>query len=297
MASDVTRILMLHRVQPNDPVAFGLPSSYRMRGTSLTLGELERALDEAGPVLPLDTLERALRNGGALSPGSVLTFDDGYREHLDVVAPWLATRGHSATFYVATGLCGDGESVAAVDAWYWLLDHATRRLGEVRMPDGGVFRAPLDTLEGKRAWVGGPPKAALLSASAQVQKELLDALADSAGCVLPVDLASLLYVRASEWSGFGHQGMRVGAHSVGHPRLTQTDDMQLEREVRDSVAAVARVRSLVAFAYPDGAFDDRVVASVRRAGVSSSVTCEPGDVAAGADLLRLPRRFVATPAA
>jgi len=33
----------------------------------------------------------------------VLTFDDGYREHL-LIARWLARRGIKATFFVITGL-------------------------------------------------------------------------------------------------------------------------------------------------------------------------------------------------
>ena len=42
-----TRILMLHRVLPAAPAAFGLPDCYRMRGTALTASELARVLDEA----------------------------------------------------------------------------------------------------------------------------------------------------------------------------------------------------------------------------------------------------------
>jgi peptidoglycan/xylan/chitin deacetylase (PgdA/CDA1 family) len=297
VASDPTRILMLHRVLDDAPAAFGLPSCYRMRGTALTLGELVRVVEEAGPVLPLDAVEQALARGDDPPTGSVLTFDDGYREHLDVVAPLLAERGVSATFYVAAGLHGEGTDVAAVDAWYWLLDHAVERVARVPLPGGGAYRGRVDTSEGKAAWVGGEPKSALLASMGGQQATMIEALAASTGCALPADLAGRLYLRLSEWSVLVGLGMRVGAHSVSHPRLTQVEDDALRAEVHGSADAVRRLGGPVAFAYPDGAYDERVVREVRRAAVSSSVTCAPGLVGRGADVMRLSRVFVRPEAA
>jgi peptidoglycan/xylan/chitin deacetylase (PgdA/CDA1 family) len=297
VASDGTRILMLHRVLPDAPAAFGLPDCYRMRGTALTASELAHVLDEAAPILPLAAVERALADGAELPVGTVLTFDDGYREHLDAVAPMLTERGATATFYVATALHGAGREVAVVDAWYWLLDHAMHGMASVPLPGGAAYRGRLDTFDGKAAWVGGPPKAALLASSREDQRRMLDALAEGAACSLPHDLASWLYVRPDEWATLERHGMRVGAHSVQHPRLTLVDDRELDAEVVGSVEAVRPVAGAVAFAYPDGDFDERVVECVRLAGVSSAVTCEQGVLVRGADLLRLPRVFVTTPGA
>lgn len=292
MASDGTRILMFHRVLPDTPAAFGLPRCYRMRGTALTPAELRRALDGAGPVHPLSAVERALAQGVDPPRGAVLTFDDGYREHLDVVAPLLRERGVSATFYVATGLHGRGDVVAVVDAWYWLLDHATAPEAAVPMPDGSTFRGRLDCVDGKAAWVGGSPKAGLLEAAPEHQRRMLDALADEVRCTLPADLAARLYLRPEEWSALACLGMRIGAHSLRHPRLTQVSDADLDEEVALSLAAVSSVCAPVTFAYPDGAYDDGVVERVRRGGASSAVTCIQGVVVPRTDLMRLPRLFV-----
>lgn len=297
MASDATRILMLHRVLADAPSSFDLPSSYRMRGTALTVDELVRVVDEAERILPLDAVERALVNGELPPAGAVLTFDDGYREHLDVVTPILAARGLTATFYVAAGLHGEGSDVAVVDAWYWLLDHAVERCARVPLPGGEEYRRRIDTYEDKAAWVAGAPKTALLAATAAQQAAMVESLGASTGGALPVDLAARLYLRPSEWSTLVGLGMRVGAHSVSHPRLTQVADDALRAEVQGSVDAVRQLGGLVAFAYPDGACDERVLHEVRRAAVSSSVTCEPGVVGRGADLLRLPRVFVSPEAA
>jgi peptidoglycan/xylan/chitin deacetylase (PgdA/CDA1 family) len=292
VASDVTRILMLHRVLDDVTASFNLPNCYRMRGTALTVDELVRVVEAAGPILPLADVERALERRGPPPRGSVLTFDDGYREHLDVVAPLLAERGVPATFYVATGLHGDGGGVAAVDAWYWLLDHAVERTAQVPLPDGGAYCGRVDTPEGKAAWVGGEPKAALLAGTGAQQAAMIAALTESVGCALPVDLAARLYMRPDEWSALVGLGMRVGAHSVNHPRLTQVDDEVLRSEVQMSVRTLRQLGGPVAFAYPDGAYDQRVLNEVRRAGVSSAVTCEPGVTTEGSVRWALQRVFI-----
>lgn len=292
MAADGTRILMLHRVLADEPASFGLPGCYRMRGTALTVAELLQVVDDAGPILPLETVETALAAGEEPPRGSVLTFDDGYREHLDVVAPRLAERGVSATFYVATGLHGAASNAAVVDAWYWLLDHATERIARVPLPGGAVYRGRVDAYESKAAWVGGEPKTALLAATAPQQAAMVDALAESVGCAIPDDLAARLYLRPNEWVDLVNYGMRVGAHSVSHPRLTQVDDDVLRAEVHGAVNAVGRRGGPVAFAYPDGAYDDRVVREVRDSAASSSVTCESGVVTRHTDRWRMPRVFI-----
>ena len=290
-----TRILMLHRVQPDTKAAFGLPDCYRMRGTSLTVEELARITDLGGPFISLAAVEQALSEGQPLPLGTVLTFDDGYREHLDVVTPMLAERDISATFYIATGLHGDGSRVAAVDAWYWLLDHAVVSMAVVPLPDGSLYRGRVDTMQSKSEWIGGPPKQALLSAAPDQQGRMLLALEEALGVALPRDLASELYLRPTEWRALMRSGMRVGAHSVLHPRLTQIESAEQRQEVQESVDMIRAVDTPVAFAYPDGAYDSDVVDVLRDVGVSSAVTCESAAVGCSADPLRLPRMF-ATPA-
>lgn len=282
---------MFHRVVPDAPTAFGLPSSYRLRGTALTPEELERKLDAAPTILPLTAVEDALLADAEPPPGVVLTFDDGYREHLDVIAPMLRARGASATFYVMTGIHGAGRDVAAVDAWYWILDHARRAELRTQLPDGTRFAARCDTREAKLAWVVGTAKRALLGANAAQQTSMLGELAESADCEIPADLAAQLYMSPTDWRRLVEQGMRVGAHSVTHARLTSLQDQDLEREVAESTEAISHLGQPATFAYPDGDLDDRIHARVAARSVSA-VTCVPGTVRVGTDRARLPRMFV-----
>ncbi len=159
------------------------------------------------------------------------------------------------------------------------------------MPDGSLFKGRVDSAEGKRAWVTGAPKIALLDATPRGQEQMLAALSHAAGCSLPSDLSSQLYLRPNDWRSLVDAGMRVGAHSVSHPRLTRLTDAELDSEVGGSIDIISALNPRISFAYPDGVFDDRVVQHLRHQGVASAVTCEREAVGA-CDVLRLPRRFV-----
>lgn len=286
-----TRILMFHRVTADEPVAFGLPACTRLRGTALTDAELGEVLGACGPVIPLSAVERAILHDERLPPGTVLTFDDGYREHLDRVAPRLERGGHVATFYVATGIHGAATAVAPVDAWYDLLDRARRPVGRIST---GVetYEGRVDTLDGKLAWVTGPPKRAYLNATPEQQTRMRSQLAESLGVEPDNDLARRLYLTPTDWEELVRRGHRLGAHSVTHPRLTRLDNTTLRREIEESILSIQHLDPRPPFAYPDGAWNERVVAALPRS-VSSAVTCNPGP--ATRNRLWLPRVFVTPP--
>jgi peptidoglycan/xylan/chitin deacetylase (PgdA/CDA1 family) len=68
------------------------------------------------------------------------------------------------------------------------------------------------------------------------------------------------------------ESVEIGAHTVTHPRLDELATRAAEREIRDSKAAVEQLagRPVNTFAYPHGAFDDRVRGLVVDAGYTSA---------------------------
>jgi peptidoglycan/xylan/chitin deacetylase (PgdA/CDA1 family) len=73
-------------------------------------------------------------------------------------------------------------------------------------------------------------------------------------------------------------GMELGSHSLTHPDLRGLDDRALEREVRESKAAVEELtgRPCRTFAYPYGLHDERVTQAVEAAGYELAFTWLPG---------------------
>jgi peptidoglycan/xylan/chitin deacetylase (PgdA/CDA1 family) len=73
-------------------------------------------------------------------------------------------------------------------------------------------------------------------------------------------------------------GMELGSHTMSHPDLRQLDDAALARELSDSKQSVEDLtgRPCRTFAYPFGAFDERVERAAGRAGYDVAFAWQPG---------------------
>ena len=95
------------------------------------------------PMALAEMVERIRRGERPERPYVAITFDDGYRDNFEFVAPWLAGEGVPATYFLATGFI---DQPARVPWWDRLirfaycktmdvLAEARRRL--MRLRDGG----------------------------------------------------------------------------------------------------------------------------------------------------------------
>ncbi len=68
-----------------------------------------------------------------------------------------------------------------------------------------------------------------------------------------------------------------GAHTRTHPFLSQLSDPELESEIRGSKIELEKILGVpvLYFAYPFGAFDERVIQSVEKAGFDIAFTTSP----------------------
>lgn len=289
----MTRLLMLHRVMSDRPTAFDRPSCYRLRGTALTPEELDRVL-EAGAFRSLDEVVGTLVAGEEPPPGRVLTFDDGYREWMDHVAPRLDTLRVSATFFVCPAFTREVEEAHPVDVFYWILDHARHPRFELRLPDGTLARGTLETDESKASLITGGLKHFVVNGPRREVREVLSLLAEALRIEVPGELAHRLYPTKRELESLVAAGHRLGGHGVRHQHLTKLDEATTSAELSASLSWAARLsgRAAVPFAYPDGAFNLATARLVEQAGATCALTCVPGPITREADLFQLPRDFV-----
>lgn len=282
-------IWMYHRVLSPRPTAFGLPGCYHLRGTAISPEVWKADLERLRPVIPLAAVVEAVEAGCAPPVGHVLTFDDGYAEWTELVAPSLRAAGATATFFITSGMRRDGLP-RPIDAYYWLLDHAVVRDWEVTLPDGQRVRAELRTAEDKRVLVTESPiKQALLRGDEAVQAAVLAEVAKGAGATLPDGVAASLYMDEAQWRELA-RGHTIGAHGVTHRPWTLLDEATLRCELHSGRAALtAATGAVVEFAaYPDGACDARVVAATRAAGYRAAMLAEN---TANREVFGLPRVF------
>jgi peptidoglycan/xylan/chitin deacetylase (PgdA/CDA1 family) len=219
--------VMYHYVRPDGDVPTGI--------RPLRLADFERQLDGLA------------RRHGIVGPdayvagegGCLLTFDDGTRDHADVVLPVLAERGLTGVFFVLTGPWEDGRLPTAHRVHALLSREAPERL-----------LASLAAAAADRGLdLGSPAEAARVyhyedePARAQVKYALNFALPAAAAEAILDELVPALLgderALVEEWllspedaARLRRHGMTVAAHGHRHEALARLDADGVEAEIR-----------------------------------------------------------------
>ncbi|WP_426194731.1 glycosyltransferase [Massilia sp. DWR3-1-1] len=273
-------VLLFHKVPTQaDPLA----------SSELNLARFEQMLDFVGEnanVMPLSEANSALQRGILPKRAVALTFDDGYAEWIDNVAPALLRRGMPATFFITTGQFEGGV------LWHERILAAVRALPKqgARLPAGlGEFTnlgAPncrerlVERLQERLKYA---PLNERLEAIEQ-----LECQADTA-LLLPPGF------NAGSVRDLHSQGFEIGAHTVHHPILNECTAQQARDEIANSKAELELIigGAVNAFAYPNGRpgtdFAFEHVNMVKAAGYSMAVTTSTGAANAATDPFQIPR--------
>jgi peptidoglycan/xylan/chitin deacetylase (PgdA/CDA1 family) len=261
-------VLAWHNVEPT--WCFPASRGAGTRGLERQLAFLGRL----GNVVPLGDALGALSRGDPLPPRSVaLTFDDGYRDQLELAVPILEHLGLPATFFLVPGLL-DG----TVQAWWeelaWIVTRATR--------DSVVW-------EGRSVGLKGPAErraslAMVLEALKRRDRAgrdvAIEELADR--CAPEGKLEE--HAAFLDWDGarqLARRGFTVASHSLVHNILAEEPEPEQERDLVTSRQQLERELDLPVdlVAYPNGKRPDysrATIAAAGRAGYSHALTTVEG---------------------
>ena len=222
-------VLAYHGI--TDPASFG--------------AQLDRLRQLATPVSVQD-VERSLAEGRPLPPRSVLvTFDDPDRTVLRHALPELVARRIPAAAFVIAELVGTEKPF-----WWHEAAFLARHGGRARMlPGGGSADRVL----------------ALLKAMPDPDRRRSLAELRVSAARRPPGREQL---RPEDLRTLRDADVAVGNHTLGHPSLRRCDEATVHAEI----AGAHRVltgwlgEAPTAFAYPDGGFDERADAVLRRLG-------------------------------
>ncbi len=276
-------ILMYHRVLHRpDPLQPGIPDAAEV-------DRQFRALAEHFRVLPLPEA-LALQAEGRLPDRCLcITFDDGYRDNIEVALPLLREHGLTATVFVASGYLDGGcmfnDTVA----------EAVRRLpaGTVDLSFAGLGVRPISDETTRRTLIGELTQAIKYQSpeDRMVSEAHLHQLVQAAGQQMPDDLM----MRSEQVLEMFRHGIDIGGHTVTHPILTSLSAELARHEIsanRDALQAITGHRPTL-FAYPNGKPDrdyDRCHARlVAEAGYTAAVSTAVGVSAPGRDAFEIPR--------
>jgi peptidoglycan/xylan/chitin deacetylase (PgdA/CDA1 family) len=215
-----------------------------------------------------------------------LTFDDGYRDNLEVVLPLLEPHATPATFFATTQhLDQDGE--------YWW--DALERI--VLAPEGRPAALAL-TVGAERLQFPMATHEERLAAHGALHRRLVHAGASERDAVMAA-LGSWGGGEAPRYRPMREDALRrlaqcphaaIGAHTVSHLALPdQPADVQAAEMLgsRDRLASLCG-RPISCFAYPYGAVDGAVARLARRH-FRWALSCDEGPVPESFDAARVPR--------
>lgn len=217
--------------------------------------------------LPLDTALDRLEAGDLPERSISITFDDGYAELATGAFPILREIGIPATVFLITG------HVDAGGAFWW--EEVGSRLNSVDEETvRSIVRACGLEIRVERGRLLGHLIDGLKHVPLTVRERFLLTLRQATGR-LDGDRMSLTWDEVLEAKS---GGVSFGSHSVSHPNLTMLDQDALERELRGSKEAIEAMTGLECrvLVYPNGDYDQRVRAAVRKAGYRWALTMERG---------------------
>jgi peptidoglycan/xylan/chitin deacetylase (PgdA/CDA1 family) len=261
-------VLTYHRIAADRAAARNMAPGL----ASATVADFEehlRAVSRQFRVIDLADL-LALREGATLDgkqPLLMLTFDDAYRDFLDVAWPVIQRCGVTATMFVTTSLPDAG-----VPYWWDQLAYSIRAT-RARELTWGARRLRLVT-DRERSFAYRVASSALQEMPTAITERRVAELASilDAGPA-PSEMLSWLELRQLRSAG-----LAIGAHSHAHHRLDRLSAKDLEAELETCGNILARELGARprAFAYPTGFYDQFVIGAVQRAGFDVSFTTDRG---------------------
>jgi peptidoglycan/xylan/chitin deacetylase (PgdA/CDA1 family) len=205
--------------------------------------DLDFILTNYSPI-GLHTLLEHANSGRRLPPRAcLLTFDDGYSEMSNVVAPILHAKGVSATFFVTSAFVDNAQLC--------YLNKASLLIEElIRNRSSGV-EGQLTALLRSRGAAGEDLKSEILSIG-YAERSLLDEMAG----MISLNFAEYLlkrkpYLTAAQIEDLIRGGFTIGAHSVDHPLFSA---ISIEEQVRQTIDSVRYVRDRFSLSYGVFAF-------------------------------------------
>ena len=217
---------------------------YRYKSVSQFKQDLEYFLAHFRPV-DLDKLLKHLRHGDPLPQrGFFLSFDDGFRETAEIVAPILKSKGVPATFFVNSAFVDNRE--------LGLHQKAALLIGRLSKESQAGLEEKIKRLFRERGITGDDVVSTL-----KLMRYADRAVLDEAAAICDLHFDEFLqrqkpYLTSDQIRGLLRDGFTIGGHSVDHPFY---GDLTLDEQLRQTRESVNFLRDEFgvqerAFAFP-----------------------------------------------
>jgi peptidoglycan/xylan/chitin deacetylase (PgdA/CDA1 family) len=225
------------------PIYSASPESFRAQ---------VRLLRDRYQLIGLADLERSAADGDLRfeRPTILITFDDGYRDNVELALPILLEEGIPAAFFLATGFLGRSRP-----PWWdrvaFALKRTERSTIELQWPEPLTIDIEKVGRDRAIAAVIG----AYLRADCPDDPAILDHLDDRVGVIgTALGSARDLFMTWDDARRLAEAGLGIGSHSVDHPRLARLSEAEQRTELVESRRRLEAElgRPIASVAYPYG---------------------------------------------
>lgn len=284
-------VFMIHRVQPARQDRFQ-PNAHLEITPEFLRTTVERIRANNYEIISLDEAVSRLKSGYGQTRYAVLTFDDGYRDNLEIAYPLLKELEAPFTIFVASGLV-DGEA----ELWWLALERIIAENDEITFISGSESDGiPCRTVEEKYACFDKIVTYLTTEIGELNQRSIIRSLADRYG----VDLHQQAKDEMMSWDEVRQLAedplVTIGAHTHDHFALAR---LEAETAKKDIALGIERLEKELGqrpkhFAYPYGkkhTVSSPVADMLVNMGFASAVTTEPGVLqsTSARDTMKLPR--------
>lgn len=259
--TDALTILTYHRVLPDEEAV-----RYPFASLAVPLSAFTKQvhwLKRQWTMLPLGEAVCQLSRGPVPEPLLSITFDDGYRDNIELAAPVLDAAGVHATFFITAGAVREGQTL-----WFDRAYDAAHAAG---------MRDPLACVRALKAMPPGEREERIAALGGAT-------VTNAGGPMMTPD-------QVRQLAAGGHE---IGSHTMSHPIMTHLAPEELTRELVESRSLLQqwtgqRVRGLC---YPNGDHDRTVLTASRAAGYQYACSTQVGRNRIPLDVLALRRVHV-----
>lgn len=258
-----TRLIIPYYHMVSDEKVIHVSNLYSYKGIREFTEDLDFLLKYFLPIGLDDLLKAINREIGLARYSFHLTFDDGFRELYDIVAPILIKKGIPATFFVNS---------AFIDNKSLCYEHKASILAE-KIKEG-IPHSLSDAISGllKSKGMDGTDLSSSIVSITYSRKEVLDELVVQ----MNVDMDGYLserkpYLDSTQIVGLIGKGFTVGSHSIDHPLYA---NIGFDEQVRQTLESTRWTRETYrldygAFAFPhmDKNVEERFYAKIRESGL------------------------------
>lgn len=280
----------------------------RIKG--LEVNDFRRQLDYLSKTFTIITAEQLL----AVACGEeenlplgacLLTFDDGYKDHIQYVLPELKKRNLQGSFFPPARPILNGE-LLDVNAIHYIL--ACVNEIKVLIDDlfalcvsNGITHEELATLWSKLAKPSRWDEPEIIFVKRMLQKELPEEirhkitnnLFEKHMQISYEEFSRELYMSKNDIKVLISEGMYIGSHTYDHPWLNTLEKSAQENQIDRSIDFLRDVGAPVdnwIMCYPYGAYNDDTLSILRKRNCSIGLTTKVGSVSFSSDnLLELKR--------